>query len=59
MREVSMDEASRAGKTPGVGERSTTVRVLEANSGRVARARAVERPKTPAPMMRIEEGGGF
>lgn len=25
--------------------------------GRVARARAVERPKTPEPIMRIEDGG--
>lgn len=53
-----MDDASRAGKTPGSGERSTTVIVVEEKSGRVARATAVLRPKTPAPTMRIEEGGG-
>lgn len=51
-----MEEASRAGKTPGVGERSRTVMVVALNSGRLVRARAVESPKTPAPTMRMEEG---
>lgn len=51
-----MEEASRAGKTPGVGERSSTVMEVEANSGRAVRARAVESPKTPEPTMRMEEG---
>lgn len=51
-----MEEASREGKTPGVGERSRTVMVVAANSGRVVRARAVESPKTPEPTMRTEEG---
>lgn len=51
-----MEEASREGKTPGVGERSRTVMEVEENSGRVVRARAVESPKTPEPTMRMEEG---
>ncbi len=40
----------------GKGERSRTVILVEEKGGRVARERAVERPKTPEPIMRIDEG---
>jgi hypothetical protein len=53
MREVSMEEAVGEGK----GERSRRVMVVREKEGRRERERAVERPKTPEPMMRIEEGG--
>jgi hypothetical protein len=52
MREVSTEEPSSEGK----GERSRRVMRLFLKEGRVARARAVERPKTPEPIMRIEDG---
>ena len=62
---MSIDEASRAGKTGGEEDeeeegaeaRSTTVIVVWKKTSRCVKARAVERPKTPAPMMRIEDGG--
>jgi hypothetical protein len=43
----------------GKGERSTSVIFEEAKAGRWVRARAVERPKTPEPRIRISFGGGF
>ena len=54
-----MEEASRLGKTPGSGERSRTVILVElGRAGLRARERAVLSPKTPAPTMRMLEGGG-
>lgn len=54
-----MEEASRLGKTPGCGERSRTVIVVDlGRSGLRARERAVLSPKTPAPTMRMLEGSG-
>lgn len=54
-----MEEASRLGKTPGCGERSRTVMVVDlGRSGLRARERAVLSPKTPAPTMRMLEGSG-
>jgi hypothetical protein len=52
MREVSIEEPSGEGK----GERSRRVMRVFLKEGRVARDRAVERPKTPEPIMRIEDG---
>ena len=52
-----MLEASGEGKALAGEERSTTVILEEAKAGRRVRARAVERPKTPEPMMRIVPGG--
>ena len=42
----------------GKGERSRTVILVLEYSGRWVSAYAVARPKTPDPMMRIEEGTG-
>lgn len=53
IREVSIEEPSAVGKV----ERSITVIFVEANEGRVERERAVERPNTPDPTMRIVLGG--
>jgi hypothetical protein len=61
MRDVSMEEASRLGKTSPLGEeRSRTVIFVPAlvRAGLRARERAVLRPKTPAPTMRMLEGIG-
>jgi len=48
-----MEEAVGEGK----GERSRRVMVVREKEGRRERERAVERPKTPEPIMRIEVGG--
>ncbi len=53
MREVSIEEPSGEGK----GERSRRVRRVSWKRGRWERERAVDRPKTPEPRMRIFEGG--
>ena len=53
IRDVSMEEPSGEGK----GERSRRVIWVCVKAGRWVRAWAVERPKTPEPRMRIEEGG--
>lgn len=53
MREVSIEEPSGEGK----GERSMSVIFVFLKEGRRERERAVERPKTPWPTMRIERGG--
>lgn len=53
MREVSIEEPSGEGK----GERSRRFMRVFLKEGRVARARAVESPKTPEPIIRIEDGG--
>jgi hypothetical protein len=52
MRDVSIEEPSGEGK----GERSRTVMEHDAKEGRDARARAVERPKTPEPTIRTDFG---
>lgn len=54
MREVSIEEPSGDGKRL----RSRRVMTVFLKEGRVLRARAVERPKTPEPRMRIDDGGG-
>ncbi len=53
MREVSIEEPSGEGN----GDRSRRVMRVCLKSGRWVRERAVERPKTPWPRMRIEDGG--
>lgn len=65
MRLVSTLDASRAGNTglvatpPDEGSVALSTTVMEApeNTFRRARAKAVLRPKTPEPMMRMDEGG--
>jgi hypothetical protein len=58
MRLESMLAASGDGNAPGWegSDRSTTVMEHREKASRRARAKAVLRPKTPEPMMRIEEG---
>ena len=54
MRDESIEEASRAGKTSGSGERSMIViGVSEGISEHRVRARAVLRPNTPEPIIRM------
>ena len=53
MREVSIEEPSGEGN----GERSRSVIVEEVKKGRREREWAVERPKTPEPIMRMDGGG--
>ncbi len=53
MREVSIEEPSDEGK----GERSRTVMRVLLKEGRVASAWAVESPKTPEPIIKMEDGG--
>jgi hypothetical protein len=53
MREVSMLEPSEEGK----GERSRTAMAVWAYWGRRVRDRALDKPKTPDPTIRIEDGG--
>lgn len=50
---MSIDEPSGEGK----GERSRSAMWVLVKEGRWVRARAIERPKTPDPRMRIDEGG--
>ena len=58
MRLVSTLAASTAGKAaPEASDRSTTVMEHVENSGRRVRARAVLRPNTPEPTMRMDDGG--
>jgi len=54
MREVSIEELSGGGK----GCRSRRVRVVLVYWGCREREWAVERPKTPVPIIRMERGGG-
>lgn len=53
IREVSIELPSGEGKEL----LSTRVICVPENEGRVARERAVERPKTPDPIMRMDVGG--
>lgn len=53
MREVSIEDPSGEGK----GERSRRVMDVFLKWGWRERERAVERPKTPWPRIRIEDGG--
>lgn len=53
IREVSIELPSGEGKEL----LSTRVILVPENEGRVARERAVERPNTPDPTMRIDVGG--
>lgn len=59
IRLLSTLAASGAGKVSGLdgSDLSTTVMEQLAKASRRVKARAVLRPNTPEPMMRIEEGG--